>query len=153
MDNFIKNNKYFLNFAFIIALLSTLLSLYFSEVLKFAPCVLCWYQRICMYPLVIILFVALIRKTKDIIYFVLPFSIIGMIIALYHNLLYYKIIPEVISPCTLTAPCTQQQLLLYGFFTIPLGSLIAFITINLIMFLKLYQEKLISKTNSSKMKK
>jgi disulfide bond formation protein DsbB len=66
-------------------------SLYFSEVMNFAPCVLCWYQRILMYPLALILLVGIWKKDKNVDSYVLPFSILGFLIALYHNLLYYNI--------------------------------------------------------------
>lgn len=117
------------------AIFATLGSLFFSEVLKLQPCVLCWYQRICMYPLVIILAVGIYKKDKNIPFFVLPLSIIGTIIAIYHNLLYYKIIPESLIPCTLGISCTTRQIELIGFVTIPLISLIAFGAIDILMLL------------------
>jgi len=142
----IKKNIFYL--LFILSLIATIMSLYFSEFLHFTPCVLCWYQRICMYPLPIIFLVSIIRKNKDAVFYALPFSIVGFLIAIYHNLLYYKIIPEAISPCTATLPCTQQQLLLFGFFTIPLGSLISFFVLNLLLifYLFLARNKKIKKT-------
>src|SRR5664279_3722944 len=96
---FIKENL--AQFALLVATLATLGSLFFSEVLKLPPCVLCWYQRICMYPLFLILAVSIWKKDKNLPFFVLPLSMIGTIIAIYHNLLYYKIIPESLAPCTL----------------------------------------------------
>ena len=98
--------KNLLQFALMISLTSTLGSLYFSEILKLPPCLLCWYQRIFMYPLVVIFAVGIWKKDKNIPYFALPLSIIGTIIAAYHNLLYYKIIPESLAPCTLGISCT-----------------------------------------------
>src|SRR4051794_4564038 len=95
MKAFLK--KYILHFVFLTALISVLTSLYFSEILKLIPCVLCWYQRIAMYPLVILLAVSIIRKDKDVVWYILPLSLIGWIIAVYHNLLYYKILPESIA--------------------------------------------------------
>lgn len=125
---FLKENL--LQFALLIATTSTLGSLYFSEVMHLPPCLLCWYQRICMYPLVLILGVGIWKKDKNIPYFVLPLSIIGTFIAIYHNLLYYNIIPESIAPCTLGVSCTTRQIEWLGFITIPLLSLCAFITIT-----------------------
>ena len=130
-----KYTNYFPYFVFIIALLATVISLYFSEILKFTPCVLCWYQRIFMYPIVIISAVNIIRKHPDIYYYILPFSIIGVFIALYQNLLVWKILPETVAPCTTGVSCIDQQFVLFGFFTIPLGSLIAFAGITLFMLL------------------
>ena len=127
--------KNLLQFALMISLTSTLGSLYFSEILKLPPCLLCWYQRIFMYPLVVIFAVGIWKKDKNIPYFALPLSIIGTIIAAYHNLLYYKIIPESLAPCTLGISCTTKQIEWLGFITIPFLSLVSFIAITLIMLL------------------
>ncbi|HZE86823.1 MAG TPA: disulfide bond formation protein B [Methylomirabilota bacterium] len=116
---------------FVLSLISTLASLYFSEVMKLVPCILCWYQRICMYPLVAISAVGILKKDKYLPYYILPLSLIGFSIALYHNLLYYHIIPESIAPCQAGISCTTRQLEWFGFFTIPLGSFIAFTFINI----------------------
>lgn len=128
---FIKENL--LQFALLIAIVSTLGSLYFSEILSLTPCILCWYQRICMYPLIIILSVGIWKKDKNVWYYALPLSIIGLLIAVYHNLLYYNIIPESVAPCTLGISCTTRQIELLGFITIPFMSLCAFIAITLLI--------------------
>lgn len=133
---FIKENL--MQIALLLAIVSTIGSLYFSEILKLTPCLLCWYQRICMYPLVIIIAVGIWKKDKNLPYFVLPFSIAGLIISAYHNLLYYNIIPESIEPCTLGISCTTRQLEWFGFITIPLMSLGTF---ALITFLTLLYKK------------
>ncbi len=131
--SFLKKN--ILQFSLIIALTSTLGSLYFSEILKLPPCLLCWYQRIFMYPLVIIFAVGIWKKDKNIPYFALPLSVIGLIVAAYHNLLYYKIIPESLAPCTLGISCTTKQIEWLGFITIPFLSLLAFIAVTLLLLL------------------
>jgi disulfide bond formation protein DsbB len=128
-------NKYILYIAFVQAIGATAGSLFFSEIMKFPPCVLCWYQRIVMYPLVIILAVGIIKKDKLLPLYVLPLSIIGMIIAFYHNLLYYKILPESAAPCMLGVSCTTKQLEWFGFVTIPFLSFCAFALITICMFL------------------
>lgn len=117
------------------AILALLGSLYFSEFMKLPPCMLCWYQRICMYPLILILSVSIWKKDKNVLLYSLPLSIIGTIIALYHNLLYYKIIPESIAPCTLGISCTTKQIEWFGFITIPLLSLCAFLLITILLIL------------------
>lgn len=132
---FIKNNL--LNLALLQAILATAGSLIFSEILKFPPCVLCWYQRIFMYPLVLILAVGILKKDKNISYFVLPLSLTGFVIAIYHNLLYYNIIPESIAPCTLGISCTSKFIEWFGFITIPFLSMMAFLSITLLTFLNL----------------
>ncbi len=108
------------------ALVATLGSLYFSEVLKFPPCVLCWYQRICMYPLILILGAGIVTNDKKVIWYTLPLASVGWIIALYHNLLYYKILPESVAPCVNGVSCTTKFVEYFGFVTIPLLSWIAF---------------------------
>lgn len=128
--------KYILYFMFGLTLFSTLLSLYFSEILHFPPCILCWYQRIVMYPLVVILAIGIYLKDKKLPYYVLPLSTIGLIIAIYHNLLYYNILPESATPCLIGVSCTTKYIELFGFITIPFLSLIAFliITIGMIVY-------------------
>ncbi len=116
--------------AWLIALLAVAGSLFFSEVWHFPPCILCWYQRICMYPLAVILGVGLWRKTKDLPLFVLPFSLTGLAISVFHNLLYYKIIPESEAPCSLGISCTTKYIEWLGFITIPFLSMVGFIAIT-----------------------
>lgn len=132
---FVKKYSYYL--VFFVSLLSMLGSLYFSEVMKFTPCLLCWYQRIAMYPIVLISFLgALLKDTKASIYMI-ALSVIGTVIALYHNLMYYKIIPQTISPCEIGASCFEKYINWFGFITIPLLSLLAFVFIDFVLLLKL----------------
>lgn len=137
----ISLNKLILLLAFIFVLVATFGSLYFSEILKFQPCTLCWYQRICMYPLVIILCVGILENDKNIYKYVLPLSIVGWIIAVYHNLIQYNIIPETIKVCSAIGSCTERYVNLFGFITIPLLSLIAFTMINVLMVVYFLQRK------------
>lgn len=109
--------------AWIIALLATVGSLFFSEVMDLPPCVLCWYQRIAMYPLVLIIGVGIIIRDRRMKYYALPLSLIGLAISIYHNLLYYGLIPESITPCTEGVPCNAVQIEWLGFITIPLMGL------------------------------
>ena len=124
-------SKYLPHLAWLQATVAMLGSLYYSEVMKLPPCVLCWYQRILMYPLVLILLVGILRKDKQVVTYVLPLSIGGFLIAVYHNLLYYNILPESIKPCALGISCTTRYVEWFGFVTIPLQSLIAFTVISL----------------------
>lgn len=110
----------------LIACVSALGSLFFSEVLDFPPCVLCWYQRICLFPLVVILLAGLFPFDKSVVKFALPLTLIGWLISVYHNLLYTGIIPESIQPCDQSLSCTEVHLGLFGFVTIPMLSFIAF---------------------------
>ncbi len=133
MQSFIEN--YILYFAWTLALASTLGSLFFSEVLHFAPCVLCWDQRICMYPLVIILTVGILKKDKQLFLYVLPLSLVGLVVSIFHNLLYYKILPESEAPCTFGVSCTTRFIEIFGFITIPFLSFTGFLLITACMLL------------------
>ena len=122
------------------ALIATLGSLYFSEVMRLTPCVLCWYQRIAMYPLVAILAVGIVTRDARLRLYALPLSLIGLGISIYHNLLYYGVIPESIAPCTAGVSCTTRQIEWLGFITIPLLALVAFSVINLSLLLYRQEE-------------
>ena len=126
----------------LIASVSTLGSLFFSEIMDFPPCALCWYQRIFMFPLVIIFFVGLFPFDKRIIRYALPLAIIGWGFAFYHYLLYSGIIPESIQPCSQGVSCSETYLDLFGFLTIPMLSLISFsIIIGFLLILRRRQFK------------
>lgn len=129
-----KNIKNLLYLAWVQALVATLGSLYFSEILHFKPCILCWYQRILMYPLVIIIAVGILRKDKNLPYYVLPMSILGAGFALFHVLLQKGIIPENFTPCEVGVSCTTRYAGWFGFLTIPMLSLIAFLVITVCMY-------------------
>ncbi len=133
--------QYGLYLAFTVALLSTLVSLFFSEILLLPPCVLCWYQRITMYPLVVILGVGILKKDNLLPFYVLPLSISGALIALYHNLLYYNFIPESLAPCIAGVSCTTRFFEWFGFITIPFLSFLSFTIITAIMVYYLRSER------------
>jgi disulfide bond formation protein DsbB len=101
-------------------------SLYLSDIAGYPPCLLCWYQRIAMYPLVVIFAVAIHRQDKTAWYYAFPITIIGWIIAIYHNLLYFKILPESIKPCQAGISCTSKYIEWFGFITIPFLAFVAF---------------------------
>ncbi len=131
----------FLYAAWSVSLIAVLGSLYFSDIRAFAPCVLCWYQRIAMYPLVPILAVGIARQDRAVHWYVLPLSILGLLVSLYHNFLYYGLLPEAISPCVAGVPCTTRFVAYFGFVGIPLLSLAAFalITVAMIWYKKAYE--------------
>jgi len=120
-----------------VASISTLGSLFFSHVMGFAPCVLCWYQRIFLFPLVIILAVGLFPFDKNVVKYALVLAITGGLTAVYHNLLYAGIIPESIQPCSRGVSCTEKYIELFGFLTIPLLSLLSFATIITLLLILL----------------
>ena len=115
--------------SWLLAAVSMTGSLFFSNVMDFAPCILCWYQRICLFPLVIILATGLFPYDKKVVKFALPLAVVGALIAVYHNLLYSKIIPESVRPCAQGVSCTEKYIELFGFITIPMLALLGFLTI------------------------
>ena len=126
--------KYIPYIAWFIAMSSMLGSLYFSEVLKLPPCVLCWYQRILMYPLVAIIPIGIANMDKKFYRYVLPMSTLGMMIAFYHYLLYAKIIPDTYAPCSTGVSCTTRLIEWFGgLVNIPLLSFVSFTLITLLM--------------------
>lgn len=119
----------FLNVNFLTSLLGTFGSLFFSEVMRFPPCTLCWYQRIFLYPLVLVFGVAIWTNDSSYRKYAVPLAALGLITSLYHNLLYYGFIAEALAPCTQGVSCSSKQLELFGFVTIPLLSFVGFLTI------------------------
>lgn len=112
-----------------VSLAATLGSLFFSEVMGLPPCALCWYQRIAMYPIVVVSSVALIVRDRRAGRYLWPLVVPGLAVTVYHCLLYYGVIPAEITPCTTGVSCTERQLDWFGFISIPLLSLSSFIAI------------------------
>ncbi len=94
-----------------------------------------------MYPLVFVIGTGLIKKDKNLPLYVLPLSLTGMLVALYHNLIYYGIINERLVRCASDVPCTTRFFAWFGFITIPLLSLTAFTVITALMFLSRKTQK------------
>lgn len=115
---------YFL--CWLLALVATAGSLFLSEVMDFAPCVLCWYQRIPMYALVVVLGMGLYTRDTGVYKYAQSLAVIGLAIAVYHCLLYLGFIPKGMIPCGPGPSCADQKLELWGFVTIPLMSVMAF---------------------------
>ncbi len=126
--------------AWTIALVSMVGSLFFSEVMDLPPCVLCWYQRIAMYPLVLIIGIGIINRDGNFKKYALPLCLGGLVISIYHNLLYYGLIADSIIPCKEGVSCTSKQIEWFGFITIPLMALTAFVLITLCLLIYKLQE-------------
>jgi disulfide bond formation protein DsbB len=137
-----KNNRQFsLYIAWIVSIVATLGSLYFSEIRGFVPCELCWYQRILMYPLTLILGIGTFQNDISVKKFVLPLAITGWCISLFHYLVQKVPGFAVIKPCANGVPCSAQYINWFGFITIPFLALIAFsIIISLMLLLKSYKK-------------
>jgi disulfide bond formation protein DsbB len=100
-------------------------SLYFSEVADFVPCTLCWYQRIAMYPLVLILAVAAVLRDRAVRRYVVPLAAVGMVTSLYHYLVEW--FPEAESGvCRAEQPCSLVWFRELGFITLPFMALSGF---------------------------
>jgi disulfide bond formation protein DsbB len=127
--------------AWVAALIATIGSLYFSEVLHYIPCTLCWYQRIFMYPLAIILGIAFYQNDKGITKYALPLSIVGMVISGYHTVLQKVPYLQQFEMCTSGVPCSEDYLNWLGFITIPMLAFIAFTIITISLFLMAYKQK------------
>ncbi|MBB4825259.1 disulfide bond formation protein DsbB [Sporosarcina luteola] len=115
-------------------------SLFYSEQMEFIPCTLCWYQRILMYPLVILLGIAFYRNDRGIYKYVLPLSVIGMVTSSYHYALQKIPSLQEFSVCTSGVPCSGQYVNYFGFITIPFMALIGFTMITISM-LALWRRK------------
>ena len=121
--------------AWLVATASTLGALFFSEVMQLPPCVLCWYQRIFMFPLVLLLPVGLFPFDPKVVRYALPLALVGGTIAIYHQLLVLGIVPESASPCTRGVPCAEVQIEWLGFITIPFLAVAAFTSIVVLLFI------------------
>lgn len=133
--SFTANNSFL--FSFIVALIATSGSLFYSEIAGFTPCILCWYQRILMYPQVLLFGTALWKneyKTAD---YHIVLSIIGAFIAGYHYLLQIGALPEL--PCSavgFSVSCAERFTMSFGYITIPIMAFTAFLMIILLMAVK-----------------
>ena len=134
-----NSNLTYVFFFFFISLVSTLGSLFFSEIMHFIPCSLCWYQRIFMYPLVLIFLINLLFPDDKLFKYAILLVIFGWLISIYHNLLMFGIIPENLSPCVQGVPCSTDYINWLGFITIPLLSFFAYTAI-LILLVKTKKE-------------
>ncbi len=130
----------------LISMLSTLGSLFFSEIMDLIPCELCWYQRIFMFPLTIILLLGLHPLDARVVRYALPIAGIGLLFTIYHSLLFYGLIPENLQPCRQGISCADDSMVLFGVLPIPLLSLAAFITI-IVLLIKAHV--LLSRNNES----
>ena len=139
LQNRSNNNLTYVFLAFIVSLVSTLGSLFFSEIMNFIPCSLCWYQRIFMYSLVFLFLTNLLFPDDKIFKYSISLVLIGWSVSIYHNLLMFGIIPERLSPCVQGVPCSTVYINWLGFISIPLLSFFAY-TIILILVLKIKKE-------------
>jgi disulfide bond formation protein DsbB len=129
--DFLKQNSLLLSF--LIVLGGTLSSLFYSSVIGYATCELCWFQRALIYPQVIILGVALWKKQKDIFDYVIALNIIGFLIALYQ---YYLQRFNVSTNCgSGDISCSSVYILEFGYITIPMMALTLFVAVPILTYI------------------
>lgn len=129
----LRHGDWPMKIAFLVALVATLGSLFYSDVAGFEPCKLCWYQRILMYPQVILFGLALWKRDHGVWLYSLTLSVIGAAIAGYHYLLQLGIAPSL--PCSAvgySASCAQRFVMTFGYITIPVMALTAFVLLALL---------------------
>ena len=113
--------------ATLVAVVATAGSLWMSEVRDYVPCEFCWYQRIAMYPLTVILGVAALRRNREVIYTAVPIAVVGAGLSIYHYQL--QLFPDQGSSCSAFAPCSGKWIEELGFVTIPFMALAGFLLI------------------------
>ncbi len=129
--NFLSEN--YLPIAFLIASFATLGSLTFSEILHFDPCKLCWFQRIFMYPQVLIFLIALLKKDRNVWRISLALSLFGFFTALYH--VFLQMYPSSLPCSDEVVSCAKVQFRFFGYITIPVMSTTAFSALILLNLL------------------
>jgi disulfide bond formation protein DsbB len=116
--------------AFLLALGSSIITLYYSDILGFDPCALCWWQRVFLYPQIVILAIALWRKDTKACAYIFALSVFGFLVSIYHHAL--QMFPAGALPCPASGPsCSQITILEYGYITFPLmaATLFAFLIV------------------------
>jgi len=140
IGNVLTKSTLFVLFSFLTALIASLGSLFFSEIMQFIPCSMCWYQRIFMYPLVLIFLINLLYPDDKLLKYSIPLVLVGLFFSIYHNLLMFGIIPESVVPCVQGVPCSTEYINWLGFITIPFLSLIAYSVI--LVFMLFYKKEI-----------
>lgn len=122
----------FLLIAWVVALLASAGALFIGEVMGQQPCLLCWYQRVFMFPLALLLGIACFRSDPSAWIYALPLSLLGAASATYHVLVFYGVVAESMQPCTREGPsCSGAAMTVFGVIPLPLLSLGAFAAIAL----------------------
>ncbi len=119
--------------ALVVAAVTTAGSLYYSEIVGYIPCELCWYQRICMYPLVAVLAVGVVRKDRAVVWYAAPLVVVGAPISLYHWLV--ERVPSLAesSSCSVFSPCSIPFFEELGYITLAFMALSSFLLIGALL--------------------
>jgi len=122
-----------------VAGLSIVASLIYSGVIGYPPCVLCWWQRVMIYPQVILYGIALLKEDKNIFRYTLALSLIGVVFSIYHNYLDFG--GSALIACDAAVSCTARYVNEFGFVTIPLMSLLSLFSLTIIAWIGLERSK------------
>jgi disulfide bond formation protein DsbB len=125
----------FVFIGWLIATVSTLGALFLGEVMGYTPCVLCWYQRISMFPLVLILAAGLFPFDPRVVRYALPLALAGWLLAAFHWGVSSGLIPESATPCSQGVPCSVDVVSWFGFITLPMLSVLSFTAIIALLLL------------------
>jgi disulfide bond formation protein DsbB len=117
---------------FLVAFASVVLSLFYSNVVGYTPCTLCWWQRIFMYPLVLLFGMALWKKDTKIVDYGIVFSVIGAVIGAYNH--YIQLGGSPLVPCSAVVSCAQRFVFEFGYISIPLMSFTGFMIIAVSLY-------------------
>lgn len=120
--------------AWLVALCASLGALFIGEIMGQSPCPLCWFQRVFMFPLAVILLVACVRSDAGVWRYTLPLAVIGGLMATYHTLLVVGVIPEPIVQCGAGPSCSGADMTV-GWVSIPFLSAASFLTIAVLLIL------------------
>lgn len=120
--------------AWLVALVATAGALFMGEVMGMTPCLLCWYQRIAMFPLVVVLGLGLLEADGRSVRYAMPLAAAGWAIALYHCGVFWGLVTEALVPCGKGGSCADADVQVAGFVPIPLLSLVAFTVIGVLLW-------------------
>jgi len=127
--------------AFVVAAVATAGSLYYSEIVGYIPCELCWYQRICMYPLAAVLAVGLVRRDRAVVWYAAPFVVVGAPVSLYHWLV--ERVPSLAegSSCSAFVPCSVPYFEELGYVTLAFMALSAFLLVGALLVVAVVHDR------------
>lgn len=135
-------HKYILELLFWGVMSAVVGSLIYSNIIGFPPCDLCWYQRIFMYPQAIILLVAMRRRDKSVIDYLVPLSVIGAVIAFYQSLVQWGFsVGSIISCASVGSECAKVYVREFSYITIPFMSFSVFVYIIVLKFVYYHKER------------
>ena len=121
--------------AFLLVMAATAASLFFSNVMKVPVCELCWYQRVALYPLIVIIGLGLFPWNPGMLRTAGVLTAIGWLVSVFHLLLIAGLIPESARPCVQGIPCSETHFSLFGLLNIPTLSLLTFSLVGALLYL------------------